>query len=132
MIKNLPACFKNQSVVANLEGAIVHDARSFLSECKVFNSEDVLPFIKNLNIKVVSIGNNHITDATFAFSHTCNCLKPNEISCCGAVMNRKDASKPAMITENGVTYAFLSFGWDVISCKYVSDGVLGVNPLEKR
>lgn len=128
-IDNLPEAFKFSTVIANLEGAIVPDGFASTVETKLFNDEGVIDFLEYLNVKAVSLGNNHITDVCEAFQNTKNVLDRYGIAHCGAGDNLEDASKPAIINIDGEQYAFLSFGWDVISCIYVKENSVGCNPL---
>ena len=131
-IDQLPEVFKTNSVIANLEGAIVPKDFVTNKETKVFNSESVINFLKKLNVKVVSLGNNHITDVPEALQNTKNLLDKNGIARCGAGDNLDEASKPAVISINDEQYAFLSFGWDVISCIYATEKSPGCNPLSTK
>lgn len=126
----LPECF-TQPVIANLEGVIAIKNSISTKDMKLFNDEDVLSFLKQINVKVVSLGNNHITDIPDSFENTKKLLDINDIAYCGAGYSFDEASKAAILKEGEKIYAFLSFGWDVIGCKYVGKYDLGVNPLEK-
>lgn len=128
-INKLPEPFRTSTVIGNLEGAIVPTGVASTNETKVFNGENVISFLKNLNVRVVSLGNNHITDVPEAFQNTKEILDKNGIARCGAGDNLEEASKAAIINIEGEQYAFLSFGWDVISCKYATDNSAGCNPL---
>ena len=130
-ITYLPDCF-SAPAIANLEGAIVHnDSHYYTNETKLYNHESVIDFLIQLNVKVVSLGNNHITDIPEAFNNTKKLLRENGIGYCGAGHSIEEARKAAVLKEGGKTYAFLSFGWDIVKCKYVNKHKLGVNPLEK-
>jgi hypothetical protein len=60
-IINLPEAFKLNTVIANLEGAIVPNNTVTTKETKLFNDKNVVRFLENLNVKVVSLGNNHMS-----------------------------------------------------------------------
>ena len=128
-IDYLPECF-SQPVIANLEGAISREGTVSTIETKLFSNENVIDFLKQLNVKVVTLANNHITDVPDAFQFTKATLDMHHIAYCGAGADSEEASKPAVIEIDGKQYAFLSFGWEVISCKYAGKGFAGVNPLE--
>lgn len=128
-VDKLPEVFGTNTVIGNLEGAIIPKGFASTEETKLFNGENVIGFLKTLNVKVVSLGNNHITDVPEAFKNTKNILDKNKIARCGAGDNLDEASKPAIINIDGEQYAFLSFGWDVISCVYATDNSAGCNPL---
>ncbi len=128
-IDYLPKCF-SQPVIANLEGAITKDNSVSTTETKLFNSENVVAFLNRLNVKIVTLGNNHITDVPAAFDFTKETLAKVNIAHCGAGDDLEEARKPAIIDIDGEQYAFLSFGWNVISCKYAGSATVGCNPLE--
>ena len=79
----LPECF-TQPVIANLEGVIAIKNSISTKDMKLFNDEDVLSFLKQINVKVVSLGNNHITDIPDSFENTKKLLDFNYIAYCGA------------------------------------------------
>lgn len=131
-IVNMPKAFNSNTIIANLEGAIVPNGSISTVETKLFNDNSVIQFLKSLNVRVVSLGNNHITDVPEALQNTMDALDKQEIARCGAGNNIEDASKPAIISIDNEQYAFLSFGWDVISCKYADVHRAGCNPLSTQ
>lgn len=131
-IINLPEVFKYNTVIANLEGTLVPNDSVSTTESKLFNDNSAIIFLKSLNVQVVSIGNNHITDVPEAFQNTLDTLDRHGIARCGADKNLDDASKPAIINVANEQYAFLSFGWNVISCMYARKDRGGCNPLSTR
>lgn len=128
-IVNLPEVFKLNTVIANLEGSIVPNNAVTTKETKLFNDISVVRFLENLNVKVVSLGNNHITDVPEAFQNTKEILDRKKIAWCGAGDNLEEASYPAIINIDNEQLAFLSFGWNVISCIYAEKKKVGCNPL---
>lgn len=119
----------NGGVVGNLEGLIVPDAKSGIYDYKVYNSESTIDYLNKLNVKAVSLANNHVTDVSSAFAHTKEKLKDNNIQFFGAGFSEDEANKPAKISEGGVQYVIIGFGWDVVGCKKIVNGELGVNQL---
>ncbi len=122
--------FKN--VIANLEGCIATEEMVGLKDDKLFSNDNVIDFLKQLNVRGVTLANNHITDVPTAFHRTTELLSKNSILYSGAGTSLKEASLPIVIEEDGIRYVLLAFGWDVVNCKYVKEGVLGVNPLTER
>ena len=120
-IINLPEAFKQNIVIANLEGSIVSNSSVTNKESKLFNDINVVGFLEDLNVKVVSLGNNHITDVPEAFQHTKEILDRKKLARCGAGDNLHEASQPAIINIDNEQYAFLSFGWNAISCIYAKN-----------
>lgn len=128
-IIDLPEAFKNNIVIANLEGAIALDKSVSTKETILFNDQSVVDFLENINVKVVSLGNNHITDVPDALQNTKEILDKKKIARCGAGINLKEASQPAIINVENDQYAFLSFGWNAINCRYAERKKEGCNPL---
>lgn len=116
--------------VANLEGPIIKEGN--IKERKLFNDVSVLDLLSKLNIKVVSLANNHIMDMGNDISYTIKKLEENGILWCGYGENIEKAGRPALLEENGIVYAFLGFGWNVAGCKYATKNKQGVNPLTKQ
>lgn len=126
--QNIPKeLFRN--TVANLEGAIVKKGEVSNTEYKLFNDEEVVDFLNQLDVVAVSLGNNHITDVEGCIGNTYKQLAYNNILGFGAGKSLEEAQKPAIVHEEGETYALLSFGWNVIGCEYAKQSKRGVNPL---
>lgn len=129
-IKGIPEGYDKKRGFANLEGAISFD-NSFLSKNVVFNGNSAIDLLKQLSINGVSLANNHITDLGKDISLTESILTKNGIGFCGYRYKQND-SDYFSYEENGKTYVVISFGWDVIGCKYPKKSKKGVNPLEKK
>ena len=117
------------NVIANLEGCIATEEMVSLQDDKLFSNDNIIDFLKQLNVVGVTLANNHITDVPQAFDRTKELLTMNSIKHGGAGTSLAEASEPIVIEEDGIQYVLLAFGWDVVSCKYVRNGKLGVNPL---
>ena len=66
--------------------------------------------IKKAGVDVVSFANNHVADwGRKAFEDTLKNLNNSGILACGAGMNRAEASKPAIIDQNGYRIGFVCF-----------------------
>lgn len=61
---NINKCQKhfNEFVVCNLEGGIVPTGDASLQDPIIFNDISVLDLLESLNVRVVSLANNHILD----------------------------------------------------------------------
>ena len=77
--------FTSEELVANLEGSIIDDPENTIG---VYNSDETLDVLRALNIKAVSLANNHIQDRSRSFNHTQESLKKYGIQFFGA--NRKE------------------------------------------
>jgi poly-gamma-glutamate synthesis protein (capsule biosynthesis protein) len=79
----------------------------------IYSLETDFNIIKDININIVSIANNHIFDlGVDGFRNTIRLLKENNIKYCGAGMNIEEASAPAVIKYEDKTIAFFAY------CKY--------------
>ena len=91
--------------------------------------------ILELNINVVTLANNHVFDlGVEGFKNTRRLLEKYNIKYCGAGLNIKEASEPAVINIGGKTIAFIAF------CQYgtpfigyvpiATEENYGINPLD--
>lgn len=122
--------FDSDDVVANLEGAITADENNYIGKNVAFNSISVLDYLKQANVKVVSLANNHITDISRSPSRTKKILEENNIVACGAGDTIQEAAAPAEYDTRGTKIYFLAFGWQVIQCITADSSQPGVNPLD--
>lgn len=103
--------------IANLESALCNTG----SECQikmtdpklgnlVFSPEESIEILKQLNINVVSLANNHIFDCDFeGLSRTIELLDKNNIAHFGAGRNEEETRKPAIINVKGKKICFLGY-----------------------
>lgn len=129
---NKPQRFSNEFVVCNLEGGIVTTGEASLQDPIVFNDISVLDLLELLNVRVVSLANNHVLDVQSSPTETINKLEEKGILSCGAGDNISEASNPLVCVDNNEQYVFLAFGWEVISCPIAKNNRPGVNPLTPR
>lgn len=115
----------------NLEGAIL-DINKHQQSTKVsaqYSSLSTFDVFSQLNIKGVGLANNHIFDFFHDIEKQKDELKKRGVESCGAGKNLDEALKPALIEDDKYKYVVLSFGWNVIGCKYAESGKAGVAPL---
>lgn len=128
-IINLPNAFREQSTIANLEGTIIGN-EEVSNKSVVFNSDATIKLLNNLNVSVVTLANNHITDIPERIQFTCDQLNHNGIQFCGYGQNLHEARKGILFEENGVSYLILNFCWDITGGIYATSNSSGINPLE--
>ena len=125
--------------VGTLETAI-GDEPTFYEE-KMARAADViyakdadLARLKELDINLVSLANNHFFDlGPEGAAHAIDLLDYMGIKHCGAGRNLEEASRPVVYEFDGKTIAFLAFcdwraetvGW----CPFATDEAPGVNPM---
>lgn len=117
--------------IANLEGLIINEEKENSLSYKVFNSKNTIKYLKQLNVKAVSLANNHVTDVSEAFTYTKRVLKEHDIQFFGAGYTETEASKPIVIKEGIIDYVIVGFGWNVIGCKRITPNKLGVNQIDE-
>ena len=91
--------------------------------------------VKEMDINLVSLANNHVMDLTDAgLTNTIRLVKENGMKYCGAGLNIEEASKPAILDINGERIAILAYC--MYGNKYLghvelaSKDKAGVNPLD--
>jgi poly-gamma-glutamate synthesis protein (capsule biosynthesis protein) len=89
-------------------------------------SKSVLDFFEHINIKCASLANNHYFD----FNKQYNLLMDHGINVVGAGNNIHEASRPFYFEEDDILT--VSYGWDVIGCRYAGNNSLGINPCKKQ
>lgn len=91
--------------------------------------ENIFNLLKEINIHVVTLANNHILDYGFdGINATLNgCLK-NGILTTGAGKNIKEASKPVIIEKKGIRIALINFCEHEFSI--AAENSAGANPLD--
>lgn len=133
---NMEAFPSEKQWIGNLEGSLVKEtyaqSTDVLSKRKVFNSlEAISDLCKTINFKAFNLANNHFLDACNS-EMTTRALEELNIPYFGGGKNLESAQKPLLITDEGVDYAVISFGWDAISCIYATNDKEGVNPYTKE
>jgi poly-gamma-glutamate synthesis protein (capsule biosynthesis protein) len=113
--------------VANLEGGLSKD-RSH--EKVVYNDAAVGKYLKALDVRLVSLANNHVLDTDAQPSVTTRFLASLGIQSCGAGESLQSASREVHIDASGHDVIFMAFGWNVIGCRPASGNTPGANPMQ--
>lgn len=79
VIENLDL-FHGKNVIANLEGLITSTDNVSIEDNKLFSNKIVVKILKELNVNVVSLANNHVTDVPDAWEETQDILKNKALS----------------------------------------------------
>lgn len=124
---------KSDIRVANLESALYNGK----DECKikmsdptlgnlVFSPEQCVGLLKELNINVVSLANNHICDCGYkGLSRTIEILEDNGIAHFGAGRNEDETRKPAIVHIKGKKVCFLGYFPPEWEAPYPPQGNIG-------
>ena len=124
--------FKNNCVIANLEGLISNKALATYSPI-IYNHPSVLESLSLINTKILSLANNHVLDLPEQFFETRQLLSEAEIQYCGAGIHEKEAEEPARISVNGSDVLVLGYSWDVLMQHQKNQtGRLYVNPIKPK
>lgn len=114
----------NDLNICNLESAALFDNDFETNEpykiIRLFSNSDFLVKGLNLlNIKMVTLANNHFFDLGFSNAEkTLNLLKHNNIVHSGiTALNRSDITNLCSINIGGKKVGVLSYGWSVIGCR---------------
>ncbi|MDR7871381.1 MAG: CapA family protein [Tissierellaceae bacterium] len=127
-IEEFKSIFTNKTTVANFEGALIHNSEKYRSQRVLFNHNDSIKVLKHLNVKIVSLANNHIGDIQGGLNNTLEILEGNKIISFGAGFNEIEASRSKEININGRKYFFIGCCWDLML--NIIDNSVVVNKLE--
>lgn len=119
--------------IANLESALCDTG----TECKikmndpklgnlVYSPEKSIELLKQLNINVVSLANNHIFDCDYeGLNRTIELLNQNNIAYFGAGRNEEETKRPAIVRVKGKTFCFLGYFPPDWEAPYPAKGKIG-------
>ena len=98
-------------VVGNLECiAEGNSGGNELKKPRLKTTANTLEYLKELNVKLVTLANNHVYDnLDDGFRNTINYLEANSINSIGAGLEIQDAGKPFFYYKDGLKFCFLSF-----------------------
>ena len=126
--------FKSYDIrIANLESALYNGK----SECGVkmsdpklgnlvFSPEESIRVLKDLDINVVSLANNHVCDCGYeGLARTIEVLKENGIAYFGAGRTEEEARTPAVVSIQGKTFCFLGYFPPEWEAPYPPQGTIG-------
>lgn len=105
--------FEGKAVIANLEGLISNVTFSD-STPVLYNDKTVLNPLKNINIKAVTLANNHTLDLPLNFENTDFLLNKNGVAHCGAGKTESDAEQPARFTFENKEILVFGYCWSVL------------------
>jgi hypothetical protein len=109
--KVIPLLKKQDVVVGNLECFVPGDeGENELKKPRLKTDIDTLNYLKELNISVVTLSNNHAFDhLSSGFFNTTSFLSQNNIEYLGASFIKEEAEKPILIERNNQKICFLSY-----------------------
>lgn len=129
LLKRCDSDFWSRPKTVNLESSVVlSDVEKLTKGVALRSSQDVLSFFEALNVKCVSLANNHIFDFDIDIDQQIHYLADAGVSVIGAGRNLQQAIATYHHIESNVVT--ISFGWNVIRCQYATEASAGVNPYE--
>lgn len=125
---------KKLCVILNLEGAITTNKSVFIKKRgeHLAQSIKIIEVLKLLNVKGVSLSNNHIYDfGKQGLKETMETLSVNGIKYCGAGLTKIDALKPMIIENDGMRIAFYGATdpFEESICSHGAEGCLNIRDL---
>ena len=120
--------FKNNFVIANLEGLLSNDYYKTINPV-LSNHPSVIEPLKFINSKVVSLANNHTLDIPQKFMFTKNLLQENQIKICGAGFSKKEAETPVRVVIDNQLFFFLGFSWAILMQHQKNNNEVFVNTI---
>jgi len=109
--RNVQALFKqNDFIFANFESPII-DGQEIKAGQTIFRVDEKLaPILKEMNLSVVSLANNHMLDfGQKGLLNTLKILDENKIQYIGAGQNYQEAHQYKILEKNGIKVAFLAY-----------------------
>ena len=132
--KNVQSILKDSDfVIGNLEClAEGSEGENLLKKPRLKTSLETLNYLNTLNIKLVSLANNHVYDNLYdGFINTINFLHKNNIKYVGAGLSPDEARKPCIIDQNGIKISILSYVHPDTNPSIPIDSKVFVNWLDK-
>lgn len=131
--EKLMKVFGSNKSFGNLEGPININKIFHTKDTRMHNSSNILELFKIINLKGLSISNNHIFDwgEKYVLEST-KYLKKNDIQSHGYKHRINSKLKTIEIKDKKKDYSFYSFGWSIVSCKKPTLFSPGVNTLNKK
>lgn len=124
---SLPDSLSKEFWLVNLEGTLVKKGEKYIPLHGVFNDYNAIRELKSkINIKVLSLANNHILDAENIGVSLDN-AKEMGIPTIGAGYDINDSKRSFEIEG----FTVVSFGWECIECPQATLSKNGVNPYRK-
>ncbi len=131
--EKLMKIFRSNKSFCNLEGPINISKIFHTKDMRMHNSSNILELFEIINLKGLSIANNHIFDWGEKYVlESIKYLKRNGIQSHGYKYRINSKLKTIEIKDKKINYSFYSFGWSIVSCKKPTLFSPGVNTLNKK
>jgi poly-gamma-glutamate synthesis protein (capsule biosynthesis protein) len=123
--------FLNTPKIVNFESVLKpFSGKKTMRGDALYSSMKTERFLNMLNVKCVTLANNHIFDFYYDISEQKKVFMEWGIEPIGAGTDIGDASIPYIARNEKIVV--LTFGWDVIGCKYAGRNFCGINPYEYK
>lgn len=128
--ENFPESLRRPPWCLNLEGSVLSSVN--VPDWGVINSPSWVDSFSEFSLSPVFLANNHILDVPNGISRTTKFLRKDGLSFFGAGRTKEDAATFASVDSDGLRYALIGFGWEVVGCISADNRSEGVNRLEGR
>lgn len=126
-IQGLGEEFCSLPKVLNFESPLRSYTGKKLTKGVALRSDDAaVKVLSDLNAVCVTMANNHVTDYEVSIDTQAEFFTSHGIKPIGFGADREKAAEPYVCDRQKLVV--LTFGWDVIRCKYSTANELGVNP----
>lgn len=126
-----PDSFKQDIVIANLEGQIVPAESDYRNSMCLYNKSDgIQKLLNDFNIKAFGLANNHIFDISNSMKFSIENLNEFKVKSFGVKSNDIEIDDCFHIKDNYGEVVVLNFGSALVNCKDVKNNV--VNKLTRE
>lgn len=106
--------FGGNTVVCNFEGLVCDDISPETKTPVLYNHSSVLPVLKDANVKVAALANNHTLDIPEYFDSAVKALHKYEIVVCGAGSSKANAAKFVSFFDGNSEILLFNCCWDFL------------------
>lgn len=126
-----PDSFKQDILIANLEGQIVPAESDYRNSMCLYNTSDgIQKLLNDFNIKAFGLANNHIFDISNSIKFTIERLNELKIKSFGVKSNDIEIDNCFHFKDNNSEVVVLNFGSTLVGCKDVKNNI--VNKLTRK
>ncbi len=123
--------FWTKPKIVNLESSVnINYFKKITNGIALQSDKTIVEFSKDLNVKCVTLANNHFFDFEIDVASQKKYLADHDVFSIGAGRCLSEAVVPYYYGDEDAL--FVAFGWNVIRCKYATKNSAGVNPYEYK
>ena len=104
----------DKNVICNFEGLVATGEYLNSMEPILFNEPSSVSVLKEANVKVAALANNHVLDLPAHYVGTIDLLRENDILYCGIGRTRTEANKFVSFDDKGTQVIIINGCWDFL------------------